>query len=138
MNYFPATKKQTNSFQDDTETNEKSDSVQNENIDDEDVPSADEDVPSILNDFKSTMTAFTDATESRLLDNKDYKKFVKAFTKSMKTIIKSKKGNFERSLFAFNKEQLGPKQRKKKRGSLIPIQSTAKGRRKFKHKGLVV
>ena len=64
MNYFPATKKQTNSFQDDTETNEKSDSVQNENIDDEDVPSSDEYVPSILNDFKSSMTAFTDATES--------------------------------------------------------------------------
>ena len=78
---------------------------------------------------------FVVESEHRLSRDKDYIKSIKAFTKSLKKTSSSTKPIFKRSLFSFSKEQSAPK-RRGKIGKLIPVQSTAKARRIFKHRGM--
>ena len=96
-----------------------------------------EEVGSTIEELKQAVSMFVVASEQRLSQDKDYIKSIKAFTKSLNKTSSSRKPIFKRSLFTFAKEQSAPNGRRGKNGKLIPVQSTAKARRLFKHRGRV-
>ena len=69
-------------------------------------------------------------------DEKVYVKAIKAFEKTSIRIIKGKDACLQKALFTFGKEIVQPAQKRKRKNSgKIPVQSTAKSRRKIKHRG---
>ena len=61
---------------------------------------------------------------------------INAFVKTSNRIIKGKDACLQKALFTFGKEIVQPAQKRKRKNSgKIPVQSTAKSRRKIKHRG---
>ena len=88
-----------------------------------------------IEDLKQAVSEFVVTTGKRLNEDDDYLKCIESFTKNLKKISSSRKPTYKRSLFSFSKEQAAPKGRKGKVGKLIPVQTTAKARRIYKHRG---
>ena len=106
-----------------------SEQIESEDSDDEDLA---------LGDFITAVDAFKSKVSSSYA--KDWKRGIKSFTKNLVKLTKGNINTLKQSLFKIGKDVTNPKKsgKKKKNGKLIPIQVTAKSRRRYKHRGRVV
>ena len=94
----------------------------------------DTDAIMILQQLEESLT-FHQVSKERVQSDGTYSKSLKTFVKSLNRVTKSKKSVFEKALFTFGKEQGQARTPGRKKGKLIPVQTTARSRRTYKHRG---